>query len=279
MKSGSVPARWFEYKRQWESVESELIQESRVTLYVNGHELVTITCTPTQLEALALGFMKNEGVIDGIEEVEILHVAGMRCCVDAWLTKPAPEPKRIVITSGCGGGVTFDDPSVGIDPLEDDVRLKPERLADFLTQLHYPGSLHTRARGVHAAGLSDTSGVLLVAEDIGRHNTIDKLLGACMQKDIETRGLILLATGRVSSEMIHKAARMGCPIVASRNSPTSMSVAMADAWNITLAGYVRRNSMRVYTHPSRLGHQEPKTLHVGDLGVPSGTPDEGRGRQ
>jgi FdhD protein len=89
-------------------------------------------------------------------------------------------------------------------------------------------------------------------------------VGASMVKGIDTRGLILLATGRISSEMLHKGARMGCPIIASRNSPTSIAIAMADAWNITLIGYVRRGSMRVYTHPERLGYRQPTALPIAD---------------
>ncbi|HEX9809681.1 MAG TPA: formate dehydrogenase accessory sulfurtransferase FdhD, partial [Alphaproteobacteria bacterium] len=91
-------------------------------------------------------------------------------------------------------------------------------------------------------------------EDVGRHNTVDKLRGACLELGIETRGRILLTTGRVSSEMLRKGARMGCPVIASRNSPTSLSVAMAQAWNITLVGYVRQGSMRAYAHAERLGY-------------------------
>ena len=129
-------------------------------------------------------------------------------------------------------------------------------------QLQSPNSLYARSRGVHAAGLVDAeSGRLLAtAEDVGRHNTVDKIVGACLTKGIETRGRILLVTGRVSSEMLRKGALMGCPVIASRNSPTSMSVDMARAWNVTLIGYVRQGSMRVYSHPERVGHVEPVTV-------------------
>ena len=92
----------------------------------------------------------------------------------------------------------------------------------------------------------------MTAEDVGRHNTIDRLHGECLLRGVDPAGLILLATGRISSEMIHKAARMRCPIVASRTSPTSLSVGLAREWNITLCGYVRRNRMNVYAHPERL---------------------------
>ena len=253
---GAVGARWLEYRGGWEAVDSEVIEEALVTIYVNGRELATIMCTPRDQVALALGFLKNEGRLERLEDVALTHVSRDGCCVDVWLRHPIELPKRLIITSGCGGGVTFDDPSLALPPLTEPMRLAPERLTDLLNQLHYPGSLAARTRGVHAAGLSDGERLLARVEDVGRHNTIDKLLGECLLHGLETRGRALLATGRVSSEMLRKGALMGCPIIASRNSPTSLSVAMAEAWNITLVGYVRRDSLRVYAHPERLGRTE-----------------------
>lgn len=251
---GTVGADWYEYHRSWRKVAAEVVEEALVTLYVNGSELVTIMCTPRDQMDLALGFLKNEGFIDGMEEVDLLTVSKNGCCVDVWLRHPVQRPKRVVITSGCGGGVTFDDPSVEIQPLADDTRITPQDLFPLFNELNFAGSLYARARGVHASGLAEGGRVLALAEDVGRHNTVDKLVGVCLRRSIDSRGKILLATGRVSSEMLRKAAWMGCPIVASRNSPTSMSVAMAEAWNITLVGYVRQGFMRVYSHPERLGH-------------------------
>ncbi|HET7011379.1 MAG TPA: formate dehydrogenase accessory sulfurtransferase FdhD [Anaerolineales bacterium] len=256
---GAVSTTWQEYRPgqsvrpDWSPVEAEVIEEALVTIYLNGQELATIMCTPRDQTALALGFLKNEGLIQGMGDVELTFVSKNGCCVDVWTTQPVVHPRRPIITSGCGGGVTFTDPSVGIEPLHDDLRLPAARLFTLFNQLHHPGSLHARTRGVHAAALSDGESILTLVEDVGRHNTIDKLLGLCLLRGISTEGRILLATGRVSSEMLRKGALMGCPIIASRNSPTSMSVAMAEAWNITLVGYVRQGSMRVYTHPERLG--------------------------
>ena len=265
MGSGAVNTQWFKYRRGWSQVDGEVIEETLVTIYVNGLELATIMSTPSDQDKLALGFLKNEGFIEGLGEVEDVRLSQNGCCVDVWLGHPIARPKRVIVTSGCGGGVTFDDPAVGIKPLQDAVHIDPELLFGLMNQLHFPGSLHARTRGVHAAGLAEGDRLLAWVEDVGRHNTIDKLLGACLLKGIATRGRILLATGRVSSEMLRKGALMGCPIIASRNSPTSMSVVMAQAWNITLIGYVRQGSMRVYAHPERLG--TPRSVLVGDVSV------------
>jgi FdhD protein len=89
-------------------------------------------------------------------------------------------------------------------------------------------------------------------EDAGRHNTIDKLTGFCLKQGIDTKGKVLLVPGRTSSEMLRKAAVMGCPITASRTSPTSFSIETARTWNITLVGYVCSGKLRVYSHPERL---------------------------
>jgi FdhD protein len=112
--------------------------------------------------------------------------------------------------------------------------------------------LYRRARGIHTAVLATPEQLLLQVEDIGRHNCLDKLRGLAMQQDIDTQGKILMSSGRISSEMINKARRLGTPIVCSRTSPTSLSVALAEAWQITIVAYLRQDRMRVYTHPQRL---------------------------
>jgi FdhD protein len=252
MTTGAVSAKWLEYRQGWEPAQAEVIEEAGVSIYVNGLELATILCTPCEQELLALGFLRNEGLIEGMDELDHVRISPPGCCVDVWLTHSFAMPERRIITSGCGAGVTFRDPSLGVQPIEDDLHLDPESLFILFGQLNAPGSLYARARGVHTAALSDGERILALAEDVGRHNAVDRLQGACMLHGIETRGRILLSTGRMSSEMLYKSARMGCPIVASRNSPTSMSVAMAEAWRITLIGYVRRHTLRVYTHPERL---------------------------
>ncbi|PYN12282.1 MAG: hypothetical protein DME06_09715, partial [Candidatus Rokuibacteriota bacterium] len=101
-------------------------------------------------------------------------------------------------------------------------------------------------RGIHGAALSDGERLLLVAEDVGRHNAVDKVKGEALLQGIPTEDLILLSTGRISSEMLLKAARMGVPLVASRTSPTEMAVGLAEQLDITVCGYVRPGSLDLY---------------------------------
>ncbi|MCK5647075.1 MAG: formate dehydrogenase accessory sulfurtransferase FdhD [Anaerolineales bacterium] len=252
MAKGAVATQWHEFRNNWSKIEAAVIEEAIITIYVNGTELATIMATPKDQTNLAMGFLKNEGLISEMQEIENIYVTHTGCCIDVWLNHSITKPDRVIITSGCGGGITFQDPSHELEPLSTDCYISPEELFHRFQELHQPGSLHAEVRGVHTAGLTDGSSILAVAEDVGRHNTIDKLLGYCLKEGIATEGRILLTTGRMSSEMLRKGALMGCPIIASRNSPTSMSVEMALAWNITLVGYVRRSTLRVYANPGRL---------------------------
>ena len=257
MSNGVVAFTFDEFHHGWSTVESEVIEEGFVSIFVNGEELATVMCSPREQERLAIGFLCNEGIISSLDDVRALHVCPSGACVDVWLTRSDfARPTRLILTSGCGGGVTFDDLSRTIDPVESTVTLGPEQLAQLLIEMQQRATLYARSRGVHTAALSDGVTISALAEDVGRHNTIDKLRGACLLEKIDPRGKILLCTGRISSEMINKAARMGCPIVASRTSPTSMSVQLARQWNITLAGYVRRDQMKVYAHAERLKAEE-----------------------
>jgi FdhD protein len=253
MADGAVPFRYSIYDGEWQEVEAEVIEEGQLTIFVNGIELATLMCTPRDPLQLALGFLANEELISDIKEVEILYACPGGGCVDIWLAHSTwDKPRRKIITSGCSGGQTFSDLSAAHDPLESDLRISPDQVASLIAQLQSRESLYARARGVHTSALSDGENLVLVAEDIGRHNTLDRLRGEALRRGIDTRGMILLSTGRISSEMINKAVKMGCPVVASRTSPTSLTVGLARAWNITLCGYVRRNKMNVYAHPERL---------------------------
>ena len=252
---GTENNHWWNFHREWQEEVGEVIEETPLTIYVNGIELATIMGTPLNQDWLAVGFLKNEGILNNVEEIEDLRITSEGCCVDVLLNRTVELPSKKIITSGCGGGITYDDPQIDIEPFQIESITTPDNILLAYKKLQTKDSLYARARGVHAAGLLDLEGnqLIKVAEDVGRHNTIDKLRGACLLEGIQTEGRALLTTGRISSEMLRKGALMGCPVIVSRTSPTSLAVEMARSWKITLVGYARHGKLRVYCYPERLG--------------------------
>jgi FdhD protein len=234
-------------------IQAEIVDEALACISVNGQELATFMCTPRDLDAMALGFLFNENLIKNLDEVVNLRVSEGKTCVDVWLQDTHLKlPTRMVLTAGCGGGVTFDDLSKIHKPLQSDLRATPQVLADLFRKMHLGADLYQRARGIHTAAIANQREVLLQVEDVGRHNCLDKLAGKALMTGLITRGNIVLSSGRISSEMINKARRMETPIICSRTSPTSLSVALAETWNMTIVAYLRQERMRIYTHPKRI---------------------------
>ncbi len=229
--------------------------EEEVLLYVNGSELLSLRCTPLQLEELAVGFLYNEGLITGMEDVADVRLCGSGRCVDVWLYKDISLPALRTITSGCSGGTTFVESLP--EPTLPDLKVTPAQVLALMRGLHDAGVLYREGRGVHTSALAEGTSLVLAAEDLGRHNTLDKLAGAALLQDIPMAGRILLTSGRVSSEMLVKAARMGTPVVVSRTSPTSLSLDLARTWGITLIGYVRGQVFQVYAGEHRISGLEP----------------------
>ena len=252
---GSETTRWWEFHHDWQEGRGEVIEEITLTIYVNGVEFVSIMGTPLNQDWLAVGFLKNEGIIENLDDISDLKITSEGCCVDVWLKNEVQLPDKLVITSGCGSGVTRDDHKEQAAPFPVQLLTEPGILLEAFTRLQSKDSLYARSRGVHAAGLLDfeSGEILQVAEDVGRHNAIDKLQGACLIKNIPTRGMGLLSTGRMCSELLRKVAAMGCPVIASRTFPTTAAVRLSKEWTITLVGYARHGKLRVYCVPERLG--------------------------
>ncbi len=239
---------------QARQVEGGVIDESLLSIYVNGESLATMMCSPLQLEALTVGFLYNEGLIDSAAEIGLLQLNQTRSVADVILTRDDPQlPRRMILTTGCGGGVTGQVLSQSYPALESDFVTSPAVISRLMRQLQGAARLYNAVRGVHTAVLGDETGLLVSAEDVGRHNAVDKVAGQALLDGIETRDRILLTSGRISSEMLGKARRMGLPVVASRTAPTSITVELAEAWKLCVIGYVRQGGMRVYTGGWRLG--------------------------
>jgi len=253
-----APQKEIQYERyefkKWEHFDAETIVEMPVSLTVNGKVWLTFMCTPVDLEALAVGFLYNEGIIESMDEVEDVRVCEHGDNVDVWLNHDAEQPVSWRKTSGCTGGVTAVDllakPNVsfGTNRLE----VQPDAVGQIVEMLFEAQLLYRETGGVHTSVLSDGEKAVVSAEDIGRHNTLDKIAGLCLMQNILPEKRILITTGRISSEMLQKAARMDVPILISRTSPSSLSIEMAERYGITLIGYARKHRFNVYSNVQRI---------------------------
>ena len=229
-----------------EEVSGEVVREQPLTVYVDGERFLTLLCTPVKLEALVIGYLWMEKVIGDLAEIRALNVSAVDGRVDVTLTHPVTLPTERILTSGCGGGITFRIDHRLFPRLSSGLRVSPAQLTAGMRELFAAAVIYKTSRGIHGAALSDGERLLVVAEDVGRHNAVDKIKGEALLRDIPTHDRILLSTGRVSSEMLLKAARMGVPVVASRTSPTEMAIALAEQLNITVCGYVRPDGLNLY---------------------------------
>jgi FdhD protein len=132
-------------------------------------------------------------------------------------------------------------------------KVPPETIMKLVEMLFEVQSLYRETGGVHTSALSNGENILISAEDIGRHNTLDKIAGLCLMNNIWPKTRILITTGRISSEMLQKAARLNAPILISRTSPSSLSIEMAERYGITLIGYARKHRFNVYSNTQRVG--------------------------
>jgi len=245
----------YEYRHgRWQAISVAAPEERALTLYLNGQEWAVLLASPHDPVSLAVGYLANEGVLQQAEDLRTLEVRENGARVDVLLNGPAPETRPRVRTTGCGDGRTRAIPGAARLPqVPAGGVVTPQALFTLLRALQAQATLYAQAGGLHAAGLGTPTGELLwAAEDVGRHNAVDRVRGLAWRAGQSTQGLILVTTGRISAEMVVKAARMGCPVVASRTAATARAVDLAHRWGVTLVAYARARRLRVYTHPERL---------------------------
>jgi len=234
--------------------EISVVEESVWTMVINDQPWVTLLCTPEKIEYLTYGFLANEGVITGPEDVASLEIVqDVGSAIHVQLCREDVRlPRQRTITSGCAGGITFYDLVGNVQPLNSALVVTHEQVFALMEAMRDGAVHYQRTRGLHCSALADENGILALAEDIGRHNTLDKIRGECLVRGIATEDRIVLTTGRLSSEMLYKAMRMGTPVAVSRSTPTDLSIRLARHWGITLIGYVRGRRMRIYTGRERV---------------------------
>ena len=257
MNKATFPVEHILYKMgQRVLIDSEVIVEAPVYLTVNGEKWLTLLCTPIDLEALAVGFLYNEILIQSFDEIDSVHVCSSGDNIDVWINHIVNKPEKWLRTSGCTGGITFVGTEMSTNSASvlslNETHINHLQVNNILDELFQTQSLYREVGGVHTSAISDGNSILASAEDIGRHNTLDKIAGRCLMEGINLFRRIIVTTCRISSEMLQKSSRLGASVVISRTAASSLSIQMAHAWGITLIGYARRNQFRVYTHPKRI---------------------------
>jgi FdhD protein len=256
-----------------ESLDDRVVIEEPLEIVLNGQSIAVLMRLPGQEKELAAGFCITEGYVRKAQDILLIHHCG--------LGLPAPgedenddggysrnrielsvEPAGLLsyksadfvrlIRSGCGAA----DVSAMVDSLpslSQDFSIEPSLLLGFGKAMRELQSVHREVGGTHSAALFDTQGhAVHLAEDIGRHNAVDKVVGYCVLRKIPLRDKVLVTSGRASYEMATKAVRAGIPLIATLSAPTSLAVKIAGDRGLTLVGYLRGGRMNIYTHPERI---------------------------
>lgn len=234
------------------------IQEIPLTIYLNEQEVVTLLCTGKDPASLAVGFLKSDGLLADRKELKALQIENEsdRIVAHVFTTHDpfASHRMRLSITSGCGKGTNFDQNMAEISHISitSDVKISPEELFSLMEALNKRSRLYRTTGGCHNAALSVPDHLMIFYEDLGRHNAIDMIQGKTFLEDIHTNDKLIVTTGRIASEILIKAIRIGVPILVSRSAATRLAIDLARKTNMTLIGYVRGQRMTVYNHAGRI---------------------------
>jgi FdhD protein len=237
-----------------DGISDEVAIEEPLEIRVDGSPLAVTMRTPDHDFELALGFLYGEGLIDGPRPVGLTEDFAVNTVeVTGPLTRD-PAARSFYTTSSCGvcGKGALEEVAVHAPALPDGPEIPRALLADLPERLRQPG--FARTGGLHATGLFTVEGeLLLVREDVGRHNAMDKVIGRALEDGLlPLHPFVLCVSGRLSFELVQKAAVAGAPILVGVGAPTSLAVSLADDRGMTLAGFARRGSVNVYTRPERV---------------------------
>ena len=257
MNSSHSPIAFKQYSTEGiDTLNANVAIESPVSLTVNGKIWLTFQCSPDYLEQMAVGFLFNEGFLKSMKDVSSIHVCDKRDNVDIWLEYAAEKPETWRRTSGCHGGTTSTDLGKDqINPILDPAPLSIRQIWQLIGSFLDNQPSRLEAGGVHTSALSDGENILFYQEDIGRHNTFDKIAGRMLMDGINPSLPIILTTGRVSSDMMQKSIRLRSPYLISMRSTSSVSIELADEWGITLLFGARKSRVNVFTHPERISFE------------------------
>ena len=241
-----------------ESIEDIVVREFPVTIILNNEELVTMLCSPKNLDYLTVGFLFSEGLLESRDEIKNVLVDENRGIVRINTIEEKDFDNdfmfKRMITSGCGRGASFYHAAdaENREQIQSGTKISTGEVLTLMREFQQKSEIFRETGGVHSAALCDIKNILVFMEDIGRHNAIDKIFGKCMMEDIPTEGRIVVTSGRVSSEILLKVSRRNIPIIVSKSAPTNLGVRLAGELGMTLLGFARGKRVNAYTNDWRI---------------------------
>ena len=250
-------------------VPTPIAGEHPLTLYVDKKEIVTLMTLGAAPEALVIGFLRNQRLVESIEEIASVQVdwevnAAVVTTYTGLVDLDRKTEKRTA-TTGCGQGTMFGDLMEDIENirLDDDMRFGEETLFGLLNAVRVHESIYKQAGAVHGCALAKGTEILKFVEDVGRHNAVDAIAGWMWLEDVDGRDKIFYTTGRLTSEMVIKAAQMQIPVLVSRSGLTKMGHEVASQVGITMIGRAVNKHYLLFTGGHRLVKEQSRSLLSG----------------
>jgi len=238
-----------------EEMEDTVTKEFQLTIVFNGKELVTVACSPAEMDYLATGFLLSEGLITFKEDIRSLAIDESKGqAVVETVTASLKQPRNLFLAAGgARSGSTLNDLADESPKVVRSQRmLKAVWVSEMMEDFKQRSEVFKDTGGVHSAAIADEEKILFFSEDVGRHNAIDKVFGWCLLNGVSTCDKVLLTSGRISSEMLLKAAKRDVPFIITKAAPTDLGVEIGAKLGVTLIGFVRDGKMNVYSQNWRI---------------------------
>ncbi|MFZ3587731.1 formate dehydrogenase accessory sulfurtransferase FdhD [Bacillus sp. DJP31] len=241
-----------------QNVEDDVVMEFPLTIFVNDQEFATMVCTPTHFDEMVIGFLASEGVIRfnrDIKSMKIDENKGIAYVeLFAEITTSQEYFSKRFIGSCCGKSrqFYFHNDARTAKTSSSTTTLTPVQCIDLMNKMQNNSLVFKETGGVHNAALCSPTELVASRTDIGRHNALDKLYGYSLMNRLPVRDKVIVFSGRISSEVLLKAAKIGVGIVLSKSAPTDLAIKLAEDLNITAVGFIRGSSFNIYSHHHRI---------------------------
>jgi len=228
-------------------------EETNVSLFINNQKIITFMCTPENLKELAIGHLYTRNLIEDIEDIQSIRICNSLKNIyitSEFISMNNDISLNTVLSSACGSS-----PNLNLKPnkiLESQTNFHLERLKNATVEMFKLAVKHQKTGGVHSCAVYNANKGLIALEDVGRHNAVDKIIGACLSRNYDLRDSAVISTGRISTDMILKCAAAEIPVVVTRSIPTTSALELAKKTGITVVGRIMASEPIIYINEERI---------------------------